>query len=161
MNDLENNSPIKDKIVAAIQTGKIQMRPKWQFVLHAILIFVGTILSTLVLVYLSSFTIFISTQSHNIHELFETLPWLVIFLAVIFIIILEVLVRKYSFAYKKPLLYSVLGIVALVLLVGALVSQTDLHQDLDERAHGNEKPFWGSVYRHYDPDFDGDIDRFP
>lgn len=146
----DNKDSIKNNVIKAIQDGKVAMRPKWHFILNAGLLFIGTVLALLALVYLVSFIIFAQSVSHNVTEMLETLPWIVVFLAVVFIIIVEILVRRYSFSYRKPLLYTTLGILALVVLTGFIISRTGLHDDLSDRAHRGELPFGGEIYRRYD-----------
>jgi hypothetical protein len=48
------------------------------------------------------------------------LPWLLVVLGVIFLVLLYILVRNYRFSYRRPLLYSILFLIA-ASLAGALV----------------------------------------
>ncbi len=142
---------IKDNILKAIEAGKVSMRPRWHFVLQAALLLIGTVLAVLALVYLVSFIFYISGQRHGLGELLSSLPWLLLLLAAVFIVILEILVRKYSFAYRKPMLYTVFLILALVIVSGFLIARTSFHRNLFDRAHRGELPFGGPFYRHYEP----------
>jgi hypothetical protein len=159
MNNESSNS-IKDSVARAIEAGKVKMRPRWHFLLSAGLLFVGTILVVFTLVYLSSFAIFIFQQTpgpgpgmgaRGLGVYLTSLPWIIILIAIIFLIILELLVRRYSFAYRKPLLYTILGIIVLIFLVSLLVAQTPFHKNLYDRAERDNLPFGNKFYRNFGP----------
>jgi hypothetical protein len=69
-----------------------------------------------------------------------SLPWLLIILAVLFVIILEILVKRYSFAYRRPLLYSAIGIAIFAIIGGFLVAGTSLHGRLSKYTEGDRPP---------------------
>ncbi|HEX5429524.1 MAG TPA: hypothetical protein VFX17_00405 [Patescibacteria group bacterium] len=158
MNDPEQNS-IKDKILKSIEAGKVQMRPRWHFVLRTILLVIGIVLAVLALLYLISFVIFALHQTGawfvprfglgGLMEFLTSFPWLILLLALVFTVILEILVRKYSFGYQKPLLYTTLAIVVLVAAGGFAVSQTPFHRGLFDSARLHELPVAGGFYRLY------------
>ncbi len=151
---------LRAKILATIESGKIVMRPRWHFVLHGILLIVGTILAAAIVIYLASFAVF---NLHNTGAWFVpgfgfrglrvfvmSLPWLIILLSLVFIALLEILVNKYSFAYRKPLLYSVMGVVLFAVLGSFAISQTSFHRLLHEQARRQGLLFGGGLYRNYD-----------
>lgn len=152
-------SPIKDKILSAIQSGQVKMRPRWHFILQASLTACGVIIVLLALLFLTSFIVFSLRQSgvwftptfgyRGLGIFITSLPWLLIGLAVIFMIILEILVKKYSFAYRQPLLYSVLSLVLLVTFGGLAVARTPLHSGLLKQTRENRLPLAEPLYRGY------------
>ena len=135
------------------------MRPKWHFVLKAILIGVGIFIFVLFLLFIASLIIFILHDNgtwfvpafgmRGIGRFFISIPWLLVLSAVVFIGILEVLVRKYSFAYRKPLLYSVIGIVLFVVIGGALVFSTRVHDQFSRFAREKQLPFAAPLYQEF------------
>ncbi|OGE88009.1 MAG: hypothetical protein A3J07_02000 [Candidatus Doudnabacteria bacterium RIFCSPLOWO2_02_FULL_49_13] len=156
MNNNDHKS-IKDNVLGAIETGKVIMRPKWHFLLQATLLVVGTVLSILTGIYLVSFIIFILHQTGvwfipgfgGPRLLFTSLPWILVLIAIIFIILLEFLVKKYSFGYRKPLLYSTIGVILVVLTGGFVIAQTPLHRGLFDRARDHRLPIGGGFYRQF------------
>lgn len=160
-NNNESNS-IKSRILNTIEAGKVQMRPRWQFILRASLLLIGTILIVLSVVYLTSFIIFITKMTpgpgpdRGVIMYLTSLPWLMILVAIIFVIILELLVRRYSFAYRKPLLYTIIGIAIFTLVTGFIVAETPLHRHLMDRAEENHLPFGNQLYRGFDPRYPND-----
>lgn len=154
-----NMNNLKETVLKRIQSGEVSMRPKWHFVLKGILLLSGVGLLLLSLIYLLSFTLFVLRESgvlfvpgfglRGMFALVFSSPWLLIVLALVFIIALEILVRRYSFAYKKPLLYSVVGIVFISLVGVTVMAQTTVHERIQQSADQGNLPFIGDVYRAY------------
>lgn len=136
-----NEDPsIKNSVMQAIRERKVQMRPRWHFVLLSALAATGALLGLLTLMYVFSLWVFFLQQNgawfapsfgmRGWIELFRSLPWLLIILSCAFIVILETLVRRYEFVYKKPLMLSIAGIFVIVIGGGMLVALTPLHREL-------------------------------
>jgi hypothetical protein len=155
----DKNKSLGDNILNAIKKGEVKMRPKWHFILRGVLLGIGTALVVLTLLYIASFILFVLHQTgvwflpsfgfQGLGLLFFSLPWILILIAAIFIFILELLVRQYSFAYRRPLLYSALGVIFLVLIGGFILAQTDLHPHFYRDARARRLPFGGELYRGY------------
>jgi hypothetical protein len=147
------------EILSKIKQGNIKMRPKWYFILHGSLILIGGVLLGMALLYLGSFILFTLRRTGVLfapgfgfqgwYIFLISLPWFLIVLSLIFVVILELLVRHYAFAYRRPLLYSLLGILVFVLFGGFIVNQTSLHRDLMRSADRDDLPFAGQMYRAY------------
>lgn len=151
---------IKNRILEAIKSGAIEMKPKWRFVLTGILFVVGAILILSTLLLLTSFIFFSVNRSgisfgpafgpRGIIIFLKYLPWALIGLSIIFVIILEILVRHYSFGYKKPLLFSLVAIILIVITGG--IAAAPLHKEPFRRANDrNNLPFAGPIYRDFKP----------
>jgi hypothetical protein len=158
MTDELKNS-IRDNVLKSIEAGKVHMRPRWHFVLHAILMIVGTALLVLTIIYLTSFIIFTLRQTGALAApgfrpggyllLLESIPWVIFIVAIIFLVLLGILVKKYSFGYHKPLLYTTAGIIALAVVGGIVVEMTPLHRGLFRIAEENHLPVAGRMYRSF------------
>lgn len=155
----EEKKSIKENVLATIDSGKVAMKPKWYFMAKATLLVLGIILASLTVLYLASFIIFIMHQNgiwfaprfgwRGMGELMFGLPWLLLAVATAFIVLLQILVKKYAFSYGKPLLYSAVVIIIMVLLGGFLLAKTSIHKGLMDRAHDNHLPFAGKMYKEY------------
>lgn len=158
-NEPNQSASLREKIAAAIEAGEVTMRPKWHFVLKAALGIAGITLILLALLYLISFVIFVLHRTgvwfvpafglQGIYALLISLPWILILCAVVFIILLESLVRRYAFAYRQPLVYTVLVIIGLVLLGGFIVAKTAFHDRLFGYAQDERLPIAGGLYRQF------------
>lgn len=167
MEETQNDNSIKERVLEDIQSGKIIMRPRWHFILKATLLATGIILAFLTLLYLISFIIFSLRQtglffvpifgSRGWFSFFRSLPWVLVSFSLLFIIVLEILVRRYSFAHRRPLLYSILGILVLVLVGGTFAAPWQ------ERFFGSIKdsdiPIIGPFYRNFGMEYFDDVHR--
>lgn len=136
------------------------MKPKWHFILYASLAALGSIIVVLALMYLISFIVFVLHQSglwfipsfgrEGWYTLLTSLPWLLILLVFLFLGVLEILVRRYAFAYRQPLLYSIVGITILVLVGGWAVTLTPLHGRFSAFAHHRGLPVADFWYRSFE-----------
>lgn len=169
MENNENQKSIKESILDTIKSGHVEMRPKWHFVLKAALAALGAVIILLTIFYLASFIIFVLRQTGVLFvpafglpgwfAFFTHLPIFLIFLLIIFLIVLELLVRHYAFAYRRPLLYSALGILILITIGGIVLANTSLHRDLSRGAKKNQGSFAGGFYRQFDQQNFRDVHR--
>lgn len=157
MHTMEHRSPatLKEKLTAAAKRGELIMRPRWHFTLKAALVAVGALLAAFALLSVVSFLVFWLRQTgvwfapgfgaRGWFGFMKNLPWIMVLLAALFMIILEVLVRKFSFTYKRPLLYSVLGVVLLGVVGGALIAP--VHRSVFVASRRESPPVVGPLYR--------------
>jgi hypothetical protein len=155
--DQLHNESIKNEIISAINGGHIKMRPRWHFVLRGALAVVGGAIIGLLLLFLVSMIIFVLRQTgagfapafgpRGWFIFFRSLPWLLIVFSLIFIALLELLARQYSFAYRRPLLYSAVGIIVLVVSGGFLVAGTSLHGHISKYVQDHHLPIGEGLYR--------------
>lgn len=148
---------IKKGVMEAISRGAVKMRPRWHFIFFSAFAIVGVGIVILTLIYAASLLVFFmrdsgawfapSFGSRGWSVFFRAMPWLLIGLIAIFIALLHILVRRYSFVYKKPLVVSLAGIVSLPLLGGYAVASTPLHRHMEFYVdHGMlPRPFDGPV----------------
>ena len=132
------------------------MLPKRHFMLRSALALLGVIIIVLILLYLTSLIILMLQDSgvwflpvfgwRGWYELLRSLPWILVVLLVAFVAILEILVKRYSLAYRQPLLYSAIAIVLFMLLGGAFIASTPFHGRVSDywEQHG---PFSRGFYR--------------
>lgn len=159
MNNLSDKNSIKERILGEIKEGQIKMRPRWRFALEAFLILAGGVIILLALLYLASFVIFVLRETGVLfvpvfgldgwQAFFFSLPWILIFFILVFAGVLELLIRRYSFIYRRPLVYSALGIIFIVAAGGIFVANTSLHEGLSGCADKNSLPLMGPVYHEY------------
>jgi len=147
----------KQKMLDAIQSGDVKMEPKWHFVLKTTLLIIGGVLALLLVLYLASFVFFVLHQTGlwyaptfgiaGWYSFFRSLPWILIIFLIVFMVILGVLVKRYSFVYERPAMYLFIGIVAFVALGGFLISATPFHRTLFNAARNGNLPVLGGFYR--------------
>ncbi|MEY4731324.1 MAG: hypothetical protein RL681_270 [Candidatus Parcubacteria bacterium] len=149
---------MREKVLAAIKRGDVTMRPKWHFVLRAALMLMGSVFAFLALLYVVSFILFVLWRTgawfvpvfgmRGILAFLLGIPWMLVFVSLALVIILELLVKHYAFAHRKPLLYSVLGITAFAFAGGLIVAKTTIHPWLYQQAMEHRLPVAGQFYEH-------------
>jgi len=147
----------KYEILEKIKEEVIKMKPKSHFVFKTIIYVLGFIFIFLFVIFLASFIIFSlrirgawyfpAFGLRGLGLLFASFPWLLLIFAIIFIVILEVFAKRFSFVYKKPLLYSILGIVIIVFLLSFIIGRTSMHSRLFRSAQEGRLPIMGPMYR--------------
>ena len=136
------------------------MRPKFQFILKGILIALGVLVISGVALYTISFVLFVVQRSGliflprhgfgGIRIFLVGFPWLLLLVILCFVFLLEFLFKKYTTAYRKPLLYSSLIIILLILGIGFIIHQTSFHGQMYLRSQEGKMPFVGSFYNRFE-----------
>lgn len=98
---------MENKILETIKNSDIHMKPRWHFILKAVLMTVAAFILLFLIIYLVSFIIFIERQTGMKF-------WLLIVLSVIFVVALERIICSCSLSYRRPFLYSMLAIAILI-----------------------------------------------
>lgn len=165
----EKQETIKENILATIKSGQVKMRPRWHFFLKAVLATLGAIILFLFVLYLASFIIFILRQTGVLFvpafgmqgwfAFFTHLPVFLIFLLIIFVAVLELLVRHYAFAYRRPLLYSALVIFVLAVAGALAIANTSFHRDISKQTEKDAASLTGKFYRDYEKQIFRDVHR--
>lgn len=153
---------MENDIISKIKSGAIKMKPKYYFALKTCALVLAIIILFLFIIYLTSFILFSVRASGamflpqfgfvGIKILTGSLPWLLIFLSVVLVAALEFFAEHLSFVWRRPVIYSLLAVVALVLLGGFLIEMTPFHLGLLKNAQDkNDPPMFmiDSFYKEY------------
>lgn len=161
----------RNKVMAMIEKRGVAMRPRWHFLLVSALAAAGVLLLIVVLLYVASLALFFLRENgvwyapafggRGWFALLHSAPVLLLVLVALFALLLEILVRKYSFAYRTPLTMSLGGILVIVFVGGFALAQTSFHRRMESEAHRGHLPppmgFWyGDTFRPRPP---GDMHR--
>jgi len=159
MNNQEQKNSISDNVLDKIKSGDVKMKPKIYFILRMVLLILGVMFLFSFIIYLISFILFSLRASGllflpkfgflGIGILFGSLPWFLIFLAAILIVILEIFTKHFTFIYRRPILYSLLTIIVIVIAVSFLIEKTPFHSSLFLSAREKHLPLIGPFYRNY------------
>lgn len=136
------------------------MVPKWHFILRSILWAMATIILALLAVYGLSFILFAMRETglvfaplfgwSGIMLLVVSSPWILIGAVLTFMLVLYILVSRYSFSYQKPLVYSMIGLVLLVIGLSSLIQTTTFHHRAGEFMSRHDVPGLALLYRGID-----------
>jgi len=119
-----------NNIIEKLKSGKIEMRPKWHFALRSILLILLTILTLILILFLASFLLFHLKRSGIF---FGPLPFVMFLLMIVFVALVEFLINRYAVAYRKPVVYSLLIVVALMVAMGLAINKVHFHEKIEKR----------------------------
>jgi hypothetical protein len=148
------NKRKEDQIIKAIKSGDNKMRPHWFFVLQGALVIIAAITTFFLILLAVSFIIFALQQNGGFMAVgfglmgwgifFRALPWTVLLLCFALVLILLVLLKRYSFVYHQPSLYLLLILVVVIGLGSFFIEAINLHRRIEE----NDIPGLQMVYQY-------------
>lgn len=118
------------KIIEKLKNEKIEMRPGWYFAVKSILLISLTVLALFLTLFLASYLLFYLKRSG---VYFASLPLVMFLLMIVFVAIVEILVNRYAIAYRKPVIYSLLIVIALIIAMGMAVDKARFHERVEKR----------------------------
>jgi hypothetical protein len=159
MNENISKDEIKNKILEKIQSGEVKMHRHAYFALKTTLIVLGLVLIVLLVVFIASFLVFLLNSNNLVLlpafglagfiRLLLLFPWAIVFLVLLFMILMEVFIRHFAFAYHQPVMYSALAIFIVVLAAGVGLAQTPLHESLALFSRDQPLPLVTPLYHAY------------
>jgi len=163
MNEDKTKNSIEEKIIGKIKSGEVKMKPKIYFIAVTALITLGILITIGFALFITSFIIFSLHSSGSwflprfgtkgIGAFFMEMPWFLVILASLFIILTYFFGRRFSFAYRNPLIYFAAIILVAVVAGSFIVAKTPLHKGLYLRAQNKYPmmPMVGQFYKDYGP----------
>lgn len=155
----EQIKKIEEKITDLIEQGKIKMKPRWYFVLKSILKILFFIVGFLIVLYFSSFLVLVFKEKVAFggypgsflawSKFIFSLPWLIFLFSLGMLLVLEILVRKYSFVYKKPIAYTLFVLVFFVVLFSFVMAKIDRQNRIPRWGEDPRVPVFGPMHRYY------------
>lgn len=147
MNEQYNNT--NDVVLEKIRSGALTMRPQVYFIIKALSIAVIAFLVLAVSVWLLNYIIFFITINDHDSLLFfgwrglelfiQIIPWWLVVLDVALIVLLEWLIRRFRFGYRRSILYLFILLLAFALAVGFVLAEgTRFNEFFFEDAHSEE-----------------------
>jgi hypothetical protein len=125
-------SDIEKKVMGAVSSGKLKMKPKWYFVLGSVLMSTGLVFATISAVFLTNLTFFLANKRGpgygRLTMMLTSFPLWVPVLAVTGIVLGIIILRKYDFSYKKNFLGIVILFIGLVIIAGLLIDRLGLNE---------------------------------
>lgn len=158
----EEIKKIEEQVKILIEEGRVKMKPRWFFVLKSILNVLFILIVFLIVIYFSSFISFVMRErlALGFHpnmigwsKFLFGIPWLIVILAFISLAVLEVLVRKYSFVYRRPLAYTVFLTIFIMILITFMLPKIDKKERFPRLGEDPRIPVFGPMHKFYRNDF--------
>lgn len=153
-----------DGLLMEIHEGQVKMRPKWQFIIEQGLFAAAFLIIASIVFYLSSFIVFSLHQSGVIFlpeygfrgwaAFFAFLPWPLIILVFLMLVLLELMVQQFAFAYHNPIVFTFGALLLIVVATSYLIACW--HQPIYRLVKENHLPIVSPFYHHFsDRDLEG------
>ncbi len=146
-----------NNVIDQIKSHHTKMRPRWYFIIRAVLAIIGAVVLFLLVLFLLSFMLFALKEDGGLlavnygftgwYVFLHALPWSLLFLSVALILTLALLLKRYAFIYHQPFLYSLLILIVVVSLGSFLLAATSFHQGIFRYASEDHLPFVQGVYQ--------------
>ncbi len=154
MTNTHNQQPTSQSVLAEIRARGLHMRPKWHFSLQTTLSVLTLFCVFLAAIYLTSLVVFVIRESglsfaprfgyRGWMEFLLSFPWLLVIGSLVFLAVLEELLCRYSFVYKRPLLYSAGTLVVILTLASVIADLDDLHPQIRNYSNAHGVPIYNS-----------------
>lgn len=150
------NSKLSQEVLNKIKKDDIKMKSEMHFALRAILWVAATVSVLLLGLFVVSFIFFVYRANaldafhvlgaSGIGPILKALPWILIITALVIVVVLEMLGKHFAFVYKKPLVYSMLVVLIILVFGGMAIGRTQLHEKAFELALEHRLPVAGRLY---------------
>jgi hypothetical protein len=145
-----------DEIINTIKNGKTKMHSRAYFVAQAALIVLGAIFLFLLILFVATFIVFALQENGGFFAtnfgpagwgaFFASLPWTLLLLSLALVLILWILLRRYSVVYHQPLLYVFFVLIVVVSLSCLFISAGSIHGGIYRYVSRNSIPVVSGVY---------------
>ncbi len=152
------NNNFTDKIINKIKERGLHMRPRWHFIAQTLLVIGVCVAAFILAVFLLSWVYFILHANgawllpafgrRGWMGLARSFPWLPAVAGLVLLLVLALILEKFRWAYRLPLLYVGLGVLGLVVVFSLTVAQTPFHQEFYRFAQQG-RGLAGPLYRGY------------
>jgi hypothetical protein len=128
------NLKLKNDLMKKIKTNQIKMKSRYNFLAKKIGLQSGLILSVIILIFLiNAFFYYIKTNHLLIplhygpsvwQKLLHSLPYDLILIIIGLFVLLNFIIKKFDFSYKKPFIYIVSGFIGFIVIWASLLFST-------------------------------------
>ncbi|MEI6400516.1 MAG: hypothetical protein WCO58_03285 [bacterium] len=158
---------LKEELLQTIKTGSLKQKPKWYFAFFSFLSVVGILTLFTLLLYITSFIVLVFGEEINFRggahffEMIHVLPIVLILFVIILLCTLFVLIHHYRFSYKKPVLYSIVGIFLVTTILTIGLTAFDNEMRFARIGEDSDMPIIRTMHQHYRPHHEFHIYQVP
>lgn len=129
---MQNKNKIEKNVMNQINSGLVKMKPRWYFVLGAILTFTGLVISFMSAIFFSNLAIFMIKRSGmqgewKIIASLASFPVWIPFASIIAFVLGIYFLKKYDFSYRRNFATMVIVVVFAVILGGYILDLTGIN----------------------------------
>lgn len=144
-----NDKELENSIMGKIKSGQVKLRSKYVFLAEKLGLGTAFALSVLLSILFFNLILFYLKETDNLKYLsfgkfgifafLESFPYLLIIVFIILIVLSGYLLTRSDVSYKKPFGYLAVSMAVIIMILGAVLTYTNLGQVLEREARaGNE-----------------------
>ncbi len=151
-----NTKNDSDEIINTIKTGEAKMHSRAYFFAQAALVILGAVLLFLLILFVATFIIFALQENGGFFAanfglagwgvFFASLPWTMLLLSLALVLVLWILLRRYSLVYHQPFLYVLLVLIVAISLLCLFIPASSIHGGIYRYLSRNPIPVMSGVY---------------
>lgn len=124
---------LEKEIMSKVTTGQISMKPRWYFVIGAILSIAGFTAFSISAIFFTNVMLFLLRQHGpmgyiRLSNILESFSWWIPVVAVLGTVGGIFLLRRYDFSYKKNFLVIAIGFIATVIIAGIVMDRLGVNE---------------------------------
>jgi hypothetical protein len=145
-----------DEIINTIKSGEAKMHSRAYFAAQAALVVLGAVLLFLLILFLATFIVFAMQEDGGFFAInfgpvgwgvfFTSFPWIMLLLSLALVLILWILLRRYSLVYHQPFLYVLLVLIVTISLSYLFIPASSIHGGIYRYLSRNPIPLVSGVY---------------
>ncbi|MDD2758368.1 MAG: hypothetical protein PHD72_03285 [Patescibacteria group bacterium] len=142
---MEKNN-VEEKVMLQIKTGRVKLRSKYIFLAEKLGLGSALALSVMLAVLFFNLALFYLKASDNIGYLsfgslgvfafLESFPYALVAGLIILVFAAALIVKRGGYLYKKPFGRIAIGLVCFILIIGVILTFTDIAERIERRAFG-------------------------
>jgi hypothetical protein len=146
----------EEKIIETIRSGKTKMRSRAYFFMQAALAALGAAFLFLLILFIVTFIIFVLQENGGFFAanfgpagwsvFLSSLPWSIFLLSLALLLVLWLLLRRYSVVYHRPFLYTLLFLIVVISITAVFLFPSSIHGGIFRYASRNQMPVVAGVY---------------
>lgn len=146
----KNEIDLENEIMKKVLSGKVNMKPKWYFVLGSILSFTGLVGTFIGTTFLANLVLFLIRKqgpgTGRLIQMLESFPIWVPLLAILFMGLGIWLLKKYDFSYKHNFMTLVIVLVVAIILSAIIINALGLNEIWSKKGPMKRLYTTGQVY---------------
>lgn len=112
---------IKDQVMSQIKQGKINMKPKWYFVLGSALMIISLVGISIISIFLVNLLFFLLKKhgpmgQFRLELILASFPWWILIISTLLFVLAIFLLKKYDFSYQKNFKLIILAILISIII---------------------------------------------
>ncbi len=135
---------LENSIMGKIKTGQVKIRSKYVFLAEKLGLGTAFALSSLLAILFFNLILFYLKETDNLKYLsfgrfgifafLESFPYLLVIAFIFLIVLVGYLMTKSDVSYKKPFGYLAVGMIAVIMIFGGILTYTNLGQNIQRQA---------------------------